>query len=383
MEELVARHGVGTGDLDRDHRIESERDLVTVILSFLADGAGGERHVTVIGDRRTVRVEVRLTRRARRNTGARRSRPALIGGALPPAPRRRRRRRPSTAAGVVHVHHECPRGQHPSPPDRAVPRGRMRAGRGHRRVRTPSQPAHLHPRSAGRGATDQRRVGHRPRRRADLPGLQPERDPGWRGARGTAEPTAAVHGAAAVRRVRLLRGCGVPRSGVEQAGGRRSARRRGRPRHERGRGAGASRARGGPARCRRDGGGADRALLTRRRPDRRPPHAALGALVGNRRRALRAERCAAGSPWRRVATSTAMPSLPPTQSSLQPIDPTGVGFARELRDRLGDRVCCIPVVHGDDPASPTTIGLGDTFVGGFLAALVGAGAVETSRHGSP
>ena len=45
-----------------------------------------------------------------------------------------------------------------------------------------------------------------------------------------------------------------------------------------------------------------------------------------------------------------------------------VAFAAALRAQLGDGVCCVPG-FALDVAHPTTVGLGDTFVGGFLAAL--------------
>jgi ADP-dependent phosphofructokinase/glucokinase len=51
-----------------------------------------------------------------------------------------------------------------------------------------------------------------------------------------------------------------------------------------------------------------------------------------------------------------------------PRDPGGQVLARSLADRLDHPVCCVPantltVDHA------TTIGLGDTFIGGFIAAL--------------
>ncbi len=52
-----------------------------------------------------------------------------------------------------------------------------------------------------------------------------------------------------------------------------------------------------------------------------------------------------------------------------PRHPGGERFAAELEARLGALVRCIPAFELD-VASPTTIGLGDAFVGGFLAALV-------------
>jgi ADP-dependent phosphofructokinase/glucokinase len=47
----------------------------------------------------------------------------------------------------------------------------------------------------------------------------------------------------------------------------------------------------------------------------------------------------------------------------------GVRFAGELRKLLGDKICCIPVVHVKEE-NVTTVGLGDAFVGGFLPALL-------------
>jgi len=52
-----------------------------------------------------------------------------------------------------------------------------------------------------------------------------------------------------------------------------------------------------------------------------------------------------------------------------PQHPDGTVFATRISHRLGDAVRCVPGRHLD-VAAPTTIGLGDTFVGGFLATLV-------------
>jgi ADP-dependent phosphofructokinase/glucokinase len=52
-----------------------------------------------------------------------------------------------------------------------------------------------------------------------------------------------------------------------------------------------------------------------------------------------------------------------------PRHPAGEVFADRISERLGDAVRCVPS-RLLDVAAPTTIGLGDTFVGGFLAALV-------------
>ena len=53
----------------------------------------------------------------------------------------------------------------------------------------------------------------------------------------------------------------------------------------------------------------------------------------------------------------------------QPRRPESMAFAAALRSRMGDTVHCVPA-FALDVESPTTVGLGDTFVGGLLAALV-------------
>jgi hypothetical protein len=52
----------------------------------------------------------------------------------------------------------------------------------------------------------------------------------------------------------------------------------------------------------------------------------------------------------------------------RPRRPEAIAFAADLEDRMGRIVCCVPGIKLD-VAEPTTIGLGDTFVGGFLAAV--------------
>lgn len=51
-----------------------------------------------------------------------------------------------------------------------------------------------------------------------------------------------------------------------------------------------------------------------------------------------------------------------------PRQAAAVEFARALHERLGDEVAVVPA-YALDTASPTTIGLGDSFVGGFIASL--------------
>jgi sugar/nucleoside kinase (ribokinase family) len=52
----------------------------------------------------------------------------------------------------------------------------------------------------------------------------------------------------------------------------------------------------------------------------------------------------------------------------RPRRPESVAFAAALQDRMGDGVRCVPG-FALDVEHPTTVGLGDTFVGGFLTAL--------------
>jgi ADP-dependent phosphofructokinase/glucokinase len=52
----------------------------------------------------------------------------------------------------------------------------------------------------------------------------------------------------------------------------------------------------------------------------------------------------------------------------QPRRTASVAFAAAIRERMGDAVTCVPGFELD-VENPTTVGLGDTFVGGFLAAL--------------
>jgi ADP-dependent phosphofructokinase/glucokinase len=52
-----------------------------------------------------------------------------------------------------------------------------------------------------------------------------------------------------------------------------------------------------------------------------------------------------------------------------PPHPAGLRFAEAITAELGESVHCVPSKLVQTP-SPTTIGLGDTFVGGFLAALL-------------
>ena len=51
-----------------------------------------------------------------------------------------------------------------------------------------------------------------------------------------------------------------------------------------------------------------------------------------------------------------------------PPNAEGVRFARELNKLLGDKICCMPVLRVEETHG-TTVGLGDAFVGGFLPAL--------------
>jgi ADP-dependent phosphofructokinase/glucokinase len=68
------------------------------------------------------------------------------------------------------------------------------------------------------------------------------------------------------------------------------------------------------------------------------------------------------------------------ETATLPVQPAGATLAGGLRDLLGSSVVCVPAydVVTDDP---TTIGLGDTFVGGFVAALA-APALLVSTQGT-
>jgi ADP-dependent phosphofructokinase/glucokinase len=54
-----------------------------------------------------------------------------------------------------------------------------------------------------------------------------------------------------------------------------------------------------------------------------------------------------------------------------PRSPASVAFAAALRAEMGDTVRCVPGFEFD-VEDPTTVGLGDTFVGGFLAVIAGS-----------
>jgi ADP-dependent phosphofructokinase/glucokinase len=56
------------------------------------------------------------------------------------------------------------------------------------------------------------------------------------------------------------------------------------------------------------------------------------------------------------------------QTGLLPVNPLGAELAAGIRARLGAEVCCVPAFLLT-VEQPTTIGLGDTFVGGFIAAI--------------
>ncbi len=61
-----------------------------------------------------------------------------------------------------------------------------------------------------------------------------------------------------------------------------------------------------------------------------------------------------------------------------PVNPAGARFADEIGARLEGAVHCVPAFLLD-VAQPTTIGLGDSFVGGMVAALITAPAVTAAR----
>jgi ADP-dependent phosphofructokinase/glucokinase len=67
-----------------------------------------------------------------------------------------------------------------------------------------------------------------------------------------------------------------------------------------------------------------------------------------------------------------------TGTGALPPEDQGAAFAGEIQALLGDRVCCVPSFLVPEK-NVTTIGLGDTFVGGFLPALNKASS-HTKEH---
>jgi ADP-dependent phosphofructokinase/glucokinase len=63
----------------------------------------------------------------------------------------------------------------------------------------------------------------------------------------------------------------------------------------------------------------------------------------------------------------------------QPRRPSSFALAAALRARLGTVIRCVPGFELDVP-NPTTVGLGDTFVGGFLAALAAKPSNRAAHH---
>ncbi|PUB27052.1 ADP-dependent phosphofructokinase/glucokinase [Promicromonospora sp. AC04] len=57
----------------------------------------------------------------------------------------------------------------------------------------------------------------------------------------------------------------------------------------------------------------------------------------------------------------------------------GIAFARELERRFGARLACRPALALTTP-TPTTIGLGDSFVGGFIAVLAAGGESQPGKN---
>ena len=61
-----------------------------------------------------------------------------------------------------------------------------------------------------------------------------------------------------------------------------------------------------------------------------------------------------------------------------PVNALGAQLAEDLHQRLGADVECLPALSLVTQ-TPTTIGLGDSFVGGFIAAIIDQG----KRHNDP
>jgi ADP-dependent phosphofructokinase/glucokinase len=104
---------------------------------------------------------------------------------------------------------------------------------------------------------------------------------------------------------------------------------------------------------------------------------ALGADARRYRRALEAGTVLAGTRYRYGDDFTAADH---ERVSMRLRSSAGTALARQIEQALPGQVCCVPSV---DVAcsTPTTVGLGDAYVGGFVGALVeGAGRTTTDRH---
>lgn len=89
---------------------------------------------------------------------------------------------------------------------------------------------------------------------------------------------------------------------------------------------------------------------------------AYGENAGDFEKALKGGITMAGTRYRYGDDFTAEHYNDMMQSDLQP---EGVAFAAGLSRLLGGRVCCLACIRVEE-TDPTTIGLGDAFVGGFL-----------------
>jgi ADP-dependent phosphofructokinase/glucokinase len=92
---------------------------------------------------------------------------------------------------------------------------------------------------------------------------------------------------------------------------------------------------------------------------------ALGADAGRYRSALAAGTAVAGA---RYVHGDAFTEADYLEALAGPGNERGAAFARRLERLLPGEVCCVPSLRLAAP-TPTTVGLGDSFVGGFIAAL--------------
>ena len=100
-------------------------------------------------------------------------------------------------------------------------------------------------------------------------------------------------------------------------------------------------------------------------------HQVLGAGGRCSGRPRSGRRWSAGSRWRAPATGWATGSRPRTTRRRPSLTPgtTAQRLVSDVADLLGSDACVVPALDLTGVATPTTIGLGDSFVGGFLAAL--------------
>ena len=60
-----------------------------------------------------------------------------------------------------------------------------------------------------------------------------------------------------------------------------------------------------------------------------------------------------------------------------------VTFWQQMRQRLGERICCVPCKDLSHVTNPAVVGLGDSFAGGLLPGLLKEFAEENAENPDP